>query len=444
MRADLADVIPVYESLCVDNLRCLVDRHRARPDYPFIDTKFKVLTGEDFASEGETLTIYSRHVIYGWPQGRGMESLAGHVIWLESLGGTEAQALATEARGMLSTLVQSVEALRRRNGGRIAFMMSQDGQPLRVTQDGRLAPLLELPGEAGYSDLFCAKGLVAAARVLGLPALAAEAEAYLVRVIDAIRGGRFRTDQQPLDPRNRSEHIPGRVSHGPTMLALGAVALMLADDGDTAVWQETGNAVIRHILDRYVNHGQFPQLAPWDYVEYLDSHGQPWFEDGRVVCDPGHTLEFVGLTAKVLLRMAESPLHRQCREALPEILLRTFELGFNRDALGICKTVDLASRRPVNDDMPWWSLPETIRAAALTMRLCPDVDHDACGEVLRTCHGAFVEKYVNPAVYSLAYQTRNVRGEPVDVIPGCPDVDPCYHTGLSLIDAMHALAGDPV
>jgi hypothetical protein len=95
----------------------------------------------------------------------------------------------------------------------------------------------------------------------------------------------------------------------------------------------------------------------------------------------------------------------------------------------------LASRKPQNDDMPWWSLPETIRSAALLLHLFPDLDNAAAvRQVLADSSNAFLTRYVNPAVHLMTYQTRNSRGEPIDVIPGTPDADPGYHTGLAIID----------
>ena len=34
----------------------------------------------------------------------------------------------------------------------------------------------------------------------------------------------------------------------------------------------------------------------------------------------------------------------------------------------------------------------------------------------------------------MAYQTIDQAGAPVDIIPGMPEADPGYHTGLSIID----------
>lgn len=85
--------------------------------------------------------------------------------------------------------------------------------------------------------------------------------------------------------------------------------------------------------------------------------------------------------------------------------------------------------------MPWWNLPETLRTAAELLLLCPA--DPARGEILQVaadCSNALVRNFVNRNCHLMAYQTVDCRGRPVDVIPGTPDADPAYHTGLSIID----------
>jgi hypothetical protein len=102
---------------------------------------------------------------------------------------------------------------------------------------------------------------------------------------------------------------------------------------------------------------------------------------------------------------------------------------------GICKAFDLISRRPLNTDMPWWSLPETMRAAARCWRVC---GAPACLRTLAACHNAFTRHYIRPDRRLMAVQTRNERGEAIPVIPATADADPGYHTGLSIIDLLDA------
>ena len=83
--------------------------------------------------------------------------------------------------------------------------------------------------------------------------------------------------------------------------------------------------------------------------------------------------------------------------------------------------------------MPWWSLPETIRAAAFCYKFTAD---DRCVDMMKKCLDAFFGKYVRYDIHQMAVQTRNSKGEAVSVIPATPDADPGYHTNMSLIDAL--------
>jgi len=56
-----------------------------------------------------------------------------------------------------------------------------------------------------------------------------------------------------------------------------------------------------------------------------------------------------------------------------------------------------------------------------------------------TCSNAFLRYYVRPAVHCMAIQTLDQNGQVAPVIPAVPDADPCYHTGLSIIDALETL-----
>ena len=87
----------------------------------------------------------------------------------------------------------------------------------------------------------------------------------------------------------------------------------------------------------------------------------------------------------------------------------------------------------MNSDMPWWSLPETMRAAIAAYHAAPN-DRPTFGRIAAQCSNAFVHNYVKPDLNLMASQTINEAGHVVDVIPATPDADPGYHTGLSIID----------
>jgi hypothetical protein len=92
--------------------------------------------------------------------------------------------------------------------------------------------------------------------------------------------------------------------------------------------------------------------------------------------------------------------------------------------------------------MPWWNLPETLRAAMSAHNASSDeLTRQACREVIRDCSNAFLSLYVRPEVHMMAYQTLDHTGKPIPTVPATPDLDPGYHTGLSVIDFLHSLQG---
>lgn len=447
----LREYIPAYEELLADNLSLLLDRHARNPDYPFIDTKLNLISGEDFALRTAGRDIYSRDILYGWIQGRGLEALAAHLAWIPnavSLPETRKISLERETRQLLASVMESMEPLRAKNGGRVHFMLSTAGTPLQINDQGEIQELERVPGTASFSDLFYAKGLYAAGQALGRPEICARAEAYLRQIIDAVLSGTFASGQQTMDPKNKVEAVPGRISHAPFMIALGGIGLLIESTASRE-WVDIGETLIRHVLQGHVNRGQFKDLRVWDFVEFLAPGGLPWRSDENVLCDPGHCIEFIGLSASVLLaaRRTATPneslndLATECRKVLPSLFQHVFQLGFNAKQGGICKAYDLVSRQPINTDMPWWSLPETLRASALLIELWPGLRVQPLLTIYQQAHEAFFEHYVNPCVYSMAFQTRDINGHPVDVIPAVPDADPCYHTGLSILDVLEILYG---
>jgi len=125
---------------------------------------------------------------------------------------------------------------------------------------------------------------------------------------------------------------------------------------------------------------------------------------------------------------------------MPALLRHIFGYGFHDPPGGIRKRVDLRTKLPVNTDMPWWSLPETMRAALYTWRIATEEDDRA--EALRIfakCWNAFTRNYVRPDRNLMAIQTLGGDGQPAQAIPATPDLDPGYHTGLSLIDCLKVM-----
>ena len=89
--------------------------------------------------------------------------------------------------------------------------------------------------------------------------------------------------------------------------------------------------------------------------------------------------------------------------------------------------------------MPWWNLPETLRAAVEAMQVTTGPQQAAMAAIAAHSCNAFFQHFVRRDLGLMASQTLDADGHVIDVIPATPDADPGYHTGLSLIDAVRGM-----
>jgi hypothetical protein len=166
--------------MLLSGLELMLDRYERAGAYPFADMKLKVISGEEFPSaQPGQRSIYDRDVIYGVIQGRAIEALAGHVEWLPTattISQERRDSLQSRARAMLREVVDSLEGLRANCGGHMYFMMAAAGGALCVGERGEVAEWQPPPGNTD-TDVFYAKGLLAAAGCLGDDALLAVGDA---------------------------------------------------------------------------------------------------------------------------------------------------------------------------------------------------------------------------------------------------------------------------
>lgn len=396
---------------------------RQREDYPYIDTKFSPVTGEDFR-EADVLRGFE--TVYTWIQGRGLEALAGHERWLA--GKREGADLRGKIRSILQRVSDRMESLRQ--DGHLSFFMTKEGTPLRLDESGALVEG-EIPQEGNLADLFYAKGLAASAVSLGDRQKLETAEVLFDQVILALRQGTFRSGQVAFDPKNPVSEVTGRISQGPWMIAIGGATVFLCCTGK-ARYAELGRELIEHVLSR---HAQAEEglFRPGDFWEFVDAQGAPWENGGRVWSDPGHATEFAGLA---LAHLAADPREEDnaLREVLRLVLVRNFRNGFS--GRGIVKAFDLVRRETINTDQPWWSLPETMRAAALSRVHAQTEAKDEMEGILASCWNAFRDHYLRPECGYFAVQCLDEQGKVSSAIPATPDLDPGYHTGLSLLSVL--------
>lgn len=447
---DAVDAVAAdYHRMILAVLDELLNRYEQRENYPFLDTKLSVLHGRDHDPKDP---IRGLDRIYGWIQGRGLESLAGHITWLKRcphIAPELAESLADRTTRVLTEVMDNLEALRAANGGRLFFCMNQKGTPLRMDLDhGVYVPFALGPDDPpNMSEMFYCKGLAAAGHVLGNDEKLAEACRWYERIHEAILQNTFASDQQPLDPKNRAVTASkeGRFKHGSRMIGLGAVTRLLRCTGE-AKYAEYGRGYLDYILDRHINEGPDRDICrQWDMWEFTNAAGEPFLEaDGVLLNDPGHATECVGLALEFLRCCEETGQISQIPTAsldryhrsFPEVLVRNFQNGISDQGFGIVKGVDLVSRKKIISDIPWWPLPETIRAVLEVCRMIPKDQRPQFAGIGAACSNAFVQYFVRPEVHLMAYQTIDETGKAVDVIPASPDADPGYHTNLSIIDAL--------
>jgi mannose/cellobiose epimerase-like protein (N-acyl-D-glucosamine 2-epimerase family) len=445
--SNLCDAADDYTAILRSVMGMIVARYERGQTDPWIDTKICLIDGEDFAAED---LLRGPRTVYGWIQGRALSALAGHAAWFRGHPrDANTERIRLEIERIMSNLLAALRAVRTRNSGHVYFSMTRDGAPIQFDREGQVHPVaLTEQSSHNFSDLFCATGMYAAACYLQDDNVRADAKDYCRLVEEAVWRGEFASDQQQFDPKNPMDPNVSRCSHGPFMIQLATAALVAEFERD-AESAERGLKLIRHILSRHVNlDRKYPRLEEFDFVEFVDDEGHPFGTGEQILSDPGHALEFVGLGLKFLevasrhdlLSAAQRRETNQIDTSLLQVLLKNFANGFQPQSGGICKLFDLVTRAPINTDMPWWSLPETMRASLACYRVAPSAETRlACLRIFSACHNAFAAHYVKPELNLMAVQTRAADGRVVDVIPATPDADPGYHTGLCLIDCLRML-----
>ena len=287
--------------------------------------------------------------------------------------------------------------------GHVYFCYDRDMNPIRFEGEA-FGPQTRPADIYSFSDTFAAKGLVAAAARYAPADLPRHLDA-LATVIAAIEDGRFQIDEKL--PLGRAETDAEAADFGPRMIMLSAGALLT----------RIGRRDLTGFADRFISH-------------VIDNHFDPATGllrnvPGEDRCNVGHGIEFVGFALDYL----EADVDPELLRVLETILVSSFDKGFSGP--GVRLVVSAASGTPISPYCPWWALPETIRSAAL----CHERSHSA--ESLRVWQKAdevFFRDYWREGT-GIAYQCLTDDG-PIDYVPATPDLDPGYHTGLSLLAAI--------
>jgi hypothetical protein len=363
----------------------------------FLNTKQHSVTLADYGpADGHRAPACT----YGWIQGRGLESLATHAGFFD----TEDPVLAAALDAAAGPLLARLDALHARDG-HAYFTYDAELNPVYPDAGGVIRPQRPAGDIFTYADIFVVKGLLAAGHRLGRTEHQPRHLAALAAIVAAIEQGRFQIDERrPLTPEALRAQPD---DFGPRMILLAGGGLLrrLGLRAHAAYCDR----FIADVLGRYRD----PASGLLRNVPGLDP------------CNVGHGIEFVGFALDHLPPDADPALV----ETLEAVLIASFRRGFVGP--GIALSVSAATGEVLNPLCPWWSLPETIRAAALAYARTGNPDVLA---IWQAAHEAFFTRYWR-GTPPLAYQTLTADGT-VDYVPATPDLDPGYHTGLSLLAAI--------
>ena len=385
-----------YENCNERALRWMLARAPLQNGY--LNTKMNSITLEDYTnSDGMRGPKYT----YGWIQGRGLEAIASHAVYYSDRDTALSAALDIVGKRLYKLLTELQVG-----DGHVYFCYDANMVPVRQTEGGVIVPQHRLEDVYTYSDAFAAKGLVAAAARYAPEDLPTHL-IYLSRVVQAISGGRFQMAEKVALGLDSISGQPN--DYGPRMILLGACGML------ERIGQPNHATFGREFIEHTLKH------------HYDEESGLLKNIPGCDACNLGHGIELVGFALDYDALASD----RALTEQLVEILISSFNAGFSEP--GIPLSVSARTSIALNSYCPWWSLPETIRAAALASSI---TDDPKILEIWAKAHNAFFDYYWRNEV-PISYQTRDANG-PVDFVPATPDLDPGYHTGLSFLAAINA------
>lgn len=397
MTADLTTAPQRYDAANRITLNWLLSRPPVQG--VFINTRVNPVTGRDYT---EADGLRGPDWICGWIQGRGLEALVTFAAQYEQTAPDLTARLDALARPLYARL-RDLQA----KHGHGYFLYDKDLTPVHKTDSGGVVPQARVADIFSYSDIFLAKGLIAAAARYAPGDLAHHLD-FFHQVRTAIADGRFQMAEQVELSHAAVAAEPD--DHGPRMILLGAAGMLKRVGlGHQAAWADQ---MITEVLDHW-----------------LDDRGLLRNVPGMDALNAGHGIEFVGFAFDHIGAAGDLAL----KQRLADVLIRLFDHAFREP--GVPLSVSAASGELLAPWFPWWPLPETIRAAALARAYGAPQTADL-RRIQSIADDAFFRNYWRGPL-GFAYQGRTPDG-PVDYVPATPDLDPGYHTGLSLLAAQTA------
>lgn len=407
------------KSVLEPGIRLILMRDRRNSWWPYIDTKFNPNTGAD-------LPVTSYENIYSWFLGRGTESLILHLEILDSLELTRAEVAEAEHLfpRLISNNVETIMELTRVHRGRCPFLVDRDLQP----KSSNGAPAWTDPDITGAGDLFCARALLLG----GDSEQQAIGAGMLEQIASKVQQGLFEVEGARVPSQGLSQcmhmlfqAVPRLLVHRPSCAPYRATLFQKCCE------------LMEHVLDRHYDP------VTRRFSEFAD----PETGTRGDVLDPGHCTEFVGLGLAAIYAMEQDGtgltperkrLFQRAKLLMPSMLMSAMALGFNAEHEGMVKAVNNHTGEIIDFTMPWWNLPETMRAALFSAFIAEDANiRQNCLAILEKCHNAYFQRYLNHENMLFPYQTRCGRtGKILDIAPSVPEGDPLYHSNLCFLDIL--------
>lgn len=374
-----------------------IDGMLSRPPlaHGFLNTKQNSITLADYTPEDG---LAGPDFLYGWIQSRGLDALVHHTRDI----GTGAPAHWHAAIGRLA------RNLPRLRDGKGRGYFCYDARTLRplLLVNGKAEP--QAPRDSRIfapSDIYLATALAVSALYAGEDC--SSSIDFLMAIHRALDEGTFLADETlPVQATSLGQQADPGLSAWMTLMGS---ALSLARLGHAGV-ASFATDIMEKVFSRYL-----------DPSRMLLREGI-----GANVCAGGLAMEFSGFAlGYCLLSGTKGPVRELAR-----IAEAAFRHCFTGTAIPTHTALDGGSHSGL---FPWWPLAEAIRALALSY----EVTGDAGVQTLwKDADAAFFSHYWRPQA-AIAYQMRD-RDGPIPRSPATPDLDPGYHTGLSLLDSATA------
>ncbi len=418
-RMELTGLLPLIRGIPLPTMEMLVSRYRGNKVAPgWIDMKFDPVDGRERDGSRD---FYRKDRVYGWIQGRGLESLTAHLRWLETMPGF-AVLDRVELAGTAESLYRKMmDVCLPPSGIKAYFVMDPAGNSMG-RDFGK--------DQTTLAQLFVLRGLMAYAGYRDYKADIERIVPLLRNAVDASIRGECLDDQIEFGKNGGENFSVTRKGYEGQMISIGACELLFAQTGEEEDLAR-GVDAIGSALSRHIHKDSLPELL---MIDAFDGDGLPIRDRGHLTTNPGHAIEFVGLALQFFRYAAGGTGRDETIETLCSLAIRYNEMGRAPHG-GIVRSVDAQTGEILSGNCPWWSSFEAARTfAELYMVTRDEVKKRYCVDQIKSYLDCIERVYRKPSAIGIPVQTVSFSGEVVPIIPATPDIDAGYHTGMPLLD----------